>query len=51
MNALDGVIFDTRTHRKYKIRPERIKKCDKEHVKNWIIPMLPFQWHEKITEK
>ena len=26
-----------------KIHPERIKKCDKEHIKNWIIPMLPFQ--------
>ena len=19
---------------------------DKEHIKNWIIPMLPFQWHK-----
>ena len=24
----------------------KIKKCDKEHIKNWIIPMLPFQWHK-----
>ena len=33
------------------IHPERIKKCDKQHIKNWIIPMLPFQWHKKITAK
>ena len=31
--------------------PERIKKCDEEHIKIWIIPMLPFQWHKKIAEK
>ena len=31
--------------------PQRIKKCDKEYIKNWIIPMLPFQWHKKIIKK
>ena len=30
------------------IHPERIQKCDS---KIWIILMLPFQWHKKITEK
>ena len=49
MNALGCAIFDTQNSQQND--PQRIKECDKEYIKNWIIPMLPFQWHKKITEK
>ena len=30
---------------------KEFKNAIKNTSKNWIIPMLPFQWHKKITEK
>ena len=49
MNALNGVIFDIGTPNMKILR--ELKKCDKEYIKKLDLPMLPFQWHKKITEK
>ena len=44
-----GAIFDTRTHKKY--HPERIKKCDKEHIKNLYYINATFPVTQKDHRK